>query len=300
MKPAPFEYHAPETLPEALNLLAEHGDEAKILAGGQSLIPVLNFRLARPEVLIDLNKIEELAWIREAAGGAVSIGGMTRQRRLERDSLVARRLPLLAATMEHVAHPQIRNRGTLGGSLAHADPAAELPALAVALGARFRLVSSRGEHWVAARDFYQALFTTELAADEILVEIEIPAMARDGGWAFHEVARRHGDFAQVGVAATLELDPAGLCQRAKLVFLSVGDIPMVASRAVELLIGQPLSEEAIAAAAQVAADEEIEPGGDIHASEPYKRHLAAVLARRALREAAERARRRMASPGGEG
>ncbi len=269
--------------------MAEYGDEAKLLAGGQSLIPVLNFRLARPQVLVDLNKIEELDWIRQSASGGVSIGGMTRQRRLEREPLVARSLPLLAEAVVHVAHPQIRNRGTVGGSMAHGDPAAELPVLAVALGARFRLLSSAGERWVAAGDFYQALFATALKPEEILVEIEIPAMAPQGGWSFHEVARRHGDFAQVGVAATVELDEAGLCRQAKLVLLSVGDVPMVASRAAELLIGQPLNEESIAAAAQLAAGEEIEPGGDIHASEPYKRHLAAVLVRRALAEAGRRA-----------
>ncbi len=297
MKPAPFDYYAPETLPEALTLKAQHGDDAKLLAGGQSLIPVLNFRLARPQALVDLNKIEQLAWIREAPNGGVSVGGMTRQRQLERAPLVAERLPLLAAAMVHVAHPQIRNRGTVGGSLAHGDPAAELPVLAVALGARFRLVSTGGERWVAAADFYQALFATALKADEILVEIELPAMARQAGWAFHEVARRHGDFAQVGVAATLELDAAGLCRRAKLVLLSVGDVPMVASRAAALLVDQPLNEAAIQAAAHLAADQEIEPGGDIHASEPYKRHLAAVLVRRALAEAGQRASRAMA--GGE-
>jgi CO/xanthine dehydrogenase FAD-binding subunit len=203
---------------------------------------------------------------------------------------VARRAPLLALVAPWIAHPQIRNRGTVGGSLAHADPAAELPAAAVALDARFRIVRAGGERRVAARDFFLGLLATDLAAEEILVEVEIPPPPPRTGWSFHEVARRHGDYAQVGVAARVTLDPAGAVAGARLVYLSVGDVPTAADRAAALLEGSPLTAEAIDAAAATAAGEEIDPAGDIHASAAYKRHLARVLARRALAEAGERAR----------
>ncbi len=294
MKPPPFDYAAPETLEEALALLAERGGEAKVLAGGQSLVPLLNFRLASPTLLVDLNRIAGLAGVRAGgrSGGAegLSIGAMTRQRRLERDPEVARRAPLLALVAPWVAHPQIRNRGTVGGSLAHGDPAAELPAAAVALDARFRIVRAGGERWVAARDFFLGLLATDLGLDEVLAEIEVPAPPPRTGWSFHEVARRHGDYAQVGVAARISLDEAGAVGSARLVFLSVGDVPTSADRAAAGLAGSRLEAEAIETAAATAAGEEIDPAADIHATVAYKRHLARVLARRALVEAGERAR----------
>ena len=189
MKPAPFAYHRPATVEEAVSLLARHGGEAKPLAGGQSLIPAMNFRLARPAVLVDLNRIAGLAGIRPGADG-VRIGAMTRQRAVERDATVAQHVPLLAEALPHIAHPQIRTRGTVGGSLAHADPAAELPAVMVALGATFELHSPRGKRSVAAEEFYTGLFTTALAPDELLVEIAIPRAGPRRGSAFAEVARR--------------------------------------------------------------------------------------------------------------
>ncbi len=289
MKPAPFAYDAPETLAEALDLLARHGDEAKILAGGQSLIPVLNFRLAQPARLIDLNRIDGLSTLGRGADGGLVIGAMTRQRELERSALVAEVTPLLAEAVPWIAHPQIRNRGTIGGSLAHADPAAELPALAVALDARFRLAKSIGDRWVAARDFYTGLFGTLLEPDELLVEIAIPPAAPRTGFAFLEVARRHGDYAQVGLAASVTLDAEGCCQAARLVFLSVGDRPIEARAAGALLAGQAITSEAIAASA-AAVDGEINPRSDVHATAEFKRHLARVLARRGLQTAAQRAR----------
>ena len=223
MKPAPFAYQAPASLEAALELLARHGGDAKILAGGQSLIPVMNFRLAEPALLVDINRLAELDFIRADEDGTLRIGAMTRQRRLERDPLVAARAPLLHEAMPFIAHPQIRNRGTFGGSLAHADPAAELPALAVALGARFRLRRAGGDRWVEAGDFFAGLFTTALAPDEMLVEAAIPPSPARTGWAFLEIARRHGDYAQVGLAARVTLDESGRCREARLVFLSVGD-----------------------------------------------------------------------------
>src|SRR2546428_2597983 len=212
MKPAPFAYHAPTGLDQALALLAEHGPEAKPLAGGQSLVAAMNFRLAQPAVLVDLNRVAGLDGIAVAPEGGLSLGAMTRQRALERDPLVARQAPLLAEAMPHVAHPQIRNRGTLGGSLAHADPAAELPAVMVALEARIRLRSRKAERWLSAEDFFVGLFATALQPGELLVEVALPPPGPRTGWAFEEVSRRHGDFALVGVAAVVQLNSDGRCQ----------------------------------------------------------------------------------------
>jgi carbon-monoxide dehydrogenase medium subunit len=296
MKPAPFEYLAPDSLDAVLDLLARSGGEAKLLAGGQSLIPVMNFRLAQPSLLVDLNRLRDLDYLREPEEGeqpgGLRIGAMTRQRRLERDPLVPRLAPLLSEAVPFIAHPQIRNRGTVGGSLAHADPAAELPAVAVALDARFRLRRATGERWVEARDFFSGLFATVLEPDEMLVEVALPPPPPRTGWAFLEVARRHGDYAQVGIAARVSLDSigdGGRCREARLVYLSVGDGPVEAREAAGMLAGTDLSDEAIAAAADKASRDEMDPTGDIHASADFKRHLARVLTGRALRRALARA-----------
>jgi len=291
MKPAPFAYAAPRSLDEALLLVEEHADDGKVLAGGQSLLPVLNFRLAQPAVLIDLNRVPGLDDL--AADGAVlRTGAMVRQRRLERDATVARMTPLLAETLPHVAHPQIRNRGTVGGSLAHADPAAELPAVAVALEARLLLQRRGGERWVPAAEFYTGLFTTALEPGELLTAIEWPTLPPGTGWAFEEVARRHGDYAQVGLAALVRIE-GERCAAARLVFLAVGHGPLVATRAAAALVGQRPDEEALAAAA-AAARAEVQPVDDVHASADFKRHLAGVVTLRALRRAFARARERAA------
>ncbi|MCB9079576.1 MAG: xanthine dehydrogenase family protein subunit M [Anaerolineaceae bacterium] len=289
MKPPPFEYFAPTTLDEALDYMADYGDEAKPLAGGQSLIPTMNFRLAQPEVLVDLNGLAELAYIRPAAGG-VSIGAMTRQRSVERSPLVAEQTPLIHETMPYIAHPQIRNRGTFGGNLAHTDPASELPAVATALNARFRAQSRSGQRWLTADEFFVDLFTTALEPEELLVEIVIPPLPARTGYAFHEISRRHGDYALVGVAATVTLDDSGLCEAARLVYFSVGDKPVEAVQATAALAGQKLSAAAIDAAAEIAATQDIDPPGDIHASVAYRRHLAKVLARQVLAAATARAK----------
>ncbi|HEX5761218.1 MAG TPA: FAD binding domain-containing protein [Thermoanaerobaculia bacterium] len=289
MKPAPFAYEAPDSLGAALDLLARHGGDAKVLAGGQSLIPVMNFRLAQPALLVDLNRLPGLDFVRRTPAGGLAIGAMTRQRRLEREPLIREAAPLLAEAIPYIAHPQIRTRGTIGGSLAHADPAAELPAVAVALRARFRLQREGGERWVDAASFFAGLFTTELAAEELIVEVELPPPPPRAGWAFLEVARRHGDYAQVGVAALVALEADGRCREARLVYLSVGDAPVVAERAAAQLAGEVPTEEAIAAAADTAAREEMDPTGDLHASARFKRHLARVLTVRALRLATARA-----------
>jgi carbon-monoxide dehydrogenase medium subunit len=288
VKPAPFAYEAPSTLDEALASLTSHGSEAKVLAGGQSLIPVMNFRLARPAVLIDLNRLPDLDYVRRSPDGTLRIGALTRQSQLEHDALVPELAPLLAEAIPHIAHPQIRNRGTIGGTLAHADPAAEMPAVAVALGARFRLQSTRGERWIDASDFFTSLFATALAPDELLVEVEIPPPPPRTGSAFIEIARRHGDYALAGIALTVTLDAAGACSGASLVALSVGDRP-VRSKALEsALLGQQPSDSLFESAA-AAVQAEIEPVGDIHATTDFKRHLSGVLTRRALARAFERA-----------
>ncbi|MDP1624534.1 MAG: xanthine dehydrogenase family protein subunit M [bacterium] len=289
MKPAPFEYHAPTTVEQALSLLAEHGYDAKILAGGQSLIPMMNFRLAQPAVLVDMNNIPDLAFIKAGDDG-LRIGAMTRHYQVETSDLAAEHAPLIHATMPKIAYPQVRSRGTFGGSISHADPAAELPTLTFALDAKFRLVSLRGERWIPAREFFFGLFTTALEPDEILAEASIPPLPPHSGWSLQEVARRPHDFALVGAAAVLTLDANGRCEDARLVFLSVGDRPMFAERASDLLKGQEVTPEAIRAAAELASTEEIDPSSDIHASVDFRRHLANVLCRRAIEQALERAK----------
>jgi len=249
----------------------------------------MNFRLAQPAVLLDLNRIEELAHVRMGEGGSMSIGAMVRHSTLEHSADVAAHSPLLAAALPYIAHPQIRNRGTIGGSIAHADPAAELPAVAVALGAELTIRSSEGERRVAAGDFFQGLFCTSLGPSDLLVAVDLPPQPAGTGWSFQELARRHGDYALVGVAATVRL-AGDACEAARMVFLSAGDRPVVASNAAASLAGQPFDERRITEAARLAASEDIDPVDDIHASAAYRRHLAEVLARRALHEAGARAR----------
>jgi carbon-monoxide dehydrogenase medium subunit len=287
MKPPVFEYVAPDSVDAALTLLSQHGGDAKPLAGGQSLVPAMNFRVAQPAMLVDLNPLAELDFIREE-DGELRIGAMTRQRRVERDALVAERAPLLHETIPYIAHPQIRNRGTIGGSLAHADPAAELPVVAVALDARIKTRSASGERWIPAAEFFQGIFTTALNPDELLLEVAFPAMPPRAGWSFVEFARRHGDYALMGVASVVAVDEQGVCRQARLVYLNAGDGPVAASQAAQLLLGHSSSPEAIEAAANMAADHEITPFGSVHATADYQRHLARVLTRRALKQAFER------------
>ncbi len=289
MKPPPFEYYAPTTLDEALALMAEHGYDAKALAGGQSLIPMMNFRLAQPEILVDLNNIADLSYIRPSDDGGVLIGAMTRHKTVGHSPLIAERAPLLHETMPNIATEQIRNRGTFGGSLAHADPSAELVAVSVALDARLRICSQEGERWVPAKEFFVSLFTTILEPEELVVEIAVPPMPERSGWSLKEVARRPHDFALTGVVAVLTLDDENHCQQVKLVYLSAGDGPVEGIQAAASLQGQPLTAENIQAAAEIAASEDVDPSSDIHATAEYRRHLAKVLTRQTLEEAYERA-----------
>ena len=291
MKPAAFDYHCPASRSEAFALLANHGGDAKPLAGGQSLIPAMNFRLAMPAVLVDLNAIADLSYITRQAND-LRIGAMTRHRAVERSDEVRVAAPLLNAAMPFIAHAAIRTRGTIGGSLAHADPAAELPAVMIALGARIRLESVRGSREVAAADFFTGLFSTALESGELVTEIGIPVAHVTGirtGTAFEEFSRRHGDFALAGVAARVAVDDSGRCTLARVALFGVGDRPMLASSCGRMLKGQSPSTEGIRAAADAAAQDDIDPTSDIHASSRYRRHLAGVLTRRALERAFARA-----------
>lgn len=288
MKPAPFEYYVPDSIEQALDLLREHGDTARLLAGGQSLVPAMNFRVVQPSVLIDLNRVGELRYIRDD-NTTLQIGAMTRERDLEFDPVISKRTPLLAEAMPHVAHPQIRNRGTLGGSLANADPAAELPVIMLALEARLKVRNADGERWVDASNFFVGMFATDLAADEILVEIELPTTSPRTGWSFMEIAPRAGDYALMGVAALVALDEERRCKQARLVYLNAGDGPVEAKEAGGVLEGKLPDAPSIDEAADLASQKEINPFGNIHASPEFQRHLARVLTRKTLKQAIERA-----------
>lgn len=288
MKPSAFDYVRPGTLDEALAVLAEHGGEAKPLAGGQSLVPMMNFRLAQPAVLVDLNHIPGLAGV-DASGEGLRLGGMTRHRALERSTEVAGVAPLISEAMPFIAHPPIRTRGTLGGSLAHADPAAELPAVMLALDATIGVRSRAGARKVAASEFFVGLYATALEPGELVTEVFVSARPPRTGCAFDEVARRHGDYALAGAAAVVTLDDGGLVREARIGLLSVHDRPVLAVEAAGVLRGEAPTPEAIRAAADAAARLDAEPSSDIHASSVYRRHLTGVLVRRVLTRAVARA-----------
>lgn len=288
MKPAPFKYHAPHSLEEALSLMNQHADEAKLLAGGQSLVPAMNFRVVQPSLLIDLNRVQEMAYISEDKN-ALRIGAMARERQLEFNASIEARTPLLHEAIPFIAHPQIRNRGTVGGSIVNADPAAELPVLMLALDARLKAQSISGERWIDAKNFFVGMFTTALEPNEILVEIELPFMSAHTGWSFMEVAPRAGDYALMGVAALVTLDENGKCTRAKLVYLNAGDGPVDAKDAAKSLEGETLSDAVMESAATMASEKEINPFGNVHTSPEFQRHLAKVLTQKALKQAIQRA-----------
>jgi CO/xanthine dehydrogenase FAD-binding subunit len=287
MKPAPFRYVAAKSLEHALAVKAEHGEDASFLAGGQSLIPAMNFRLAQPAVLVDINPLGALDYICRSDNRAIRIGALVRHRTIERDALVTQHQPLIREALPHVAHPQIRNRGTLGGNLAHADPASELPAILLAMEGRVQARSVGGERWIAAREFFLGALTTALRADEMLTAIELPDLPPRSGTCFMEVARRRGDFAMLGVAAIVTLAEDHTCLQARLAFCNAGATPMAARKAAQALVGHRIADAQIRIAAGLA-QREIDPSGNVHASEAYQRHLAGVLTGRALRVALER------------
>jgi len=286
MKLPHVDYEAPKTVSEAAALLAEHQDEASVLAGGQSLIPLLALRLARPAVLVDINGIDELSGV-SAADGWVAIGAMTRDYVAEESETVADAVPLLAAALPLIGHEAIRSRGTVGGSLAHADPAAELPAIARALDAEFVVRGQSGERVVPAAEWFEGYLTTSRRPDELLVEVRFPAAGRGTGISFQEVGRRHGDFAIVGLAASLTLS-GGAISDARLAFAGVSDVPARATSAEDLLVGERPSAELFDEAARRATDD-IDPPADLHGSSEYRKKVAAALVRRGLRAAADNA-----------
>jgi carbon-monoxide dehydrogenase medium subunit len=280
------EYEAPATIAEAVDLLAEHQDEASVLAGGQSLIPLLALRLARPALLVDINGVDELSGV-SVTNGWVAIGAMTREYMAEESETVAQAVPLLAAALPLIGHEAIRSRGTIGGSLAHADPAAELPAVARALDAEFMVRSQSGERVIPAAEWFEGYLATARRPDEILVEVRFPAAEPGSGAAFQEVSRRHGDFAMVGVAAALTLAD-GAISEARLAFSGVADVPVRAAEAESLLVGEEPSTELFEEAARQATAG-IDPPADLHGSSEYRKKVAATLVRRGLQAAAARA-----------
>lgn len=290
MKPPPFDYTDPRSVPEALQLLTRHGAEGKILAGGQSLVPLLNMRLAQPQVLIDLNHIQELQFLerRDRDGSAgVSIGAMTRQRDIEDAGDVLSDFPLLREGIGYVGHPQIRNRGTIGGSIAHADPSAELPIIFLALHGVANVRSQRGERSIRAADFFLYTFTSALEPDELLTEVWLPVPPARTGQAFLEAARRHGDFALVAVAVSITSDEDGMCHDIRIVVGGAAPVPIRASVAEDTVRGQWPSL-ALFHRAGTTAMPEMEPTSDVHADAEYRREVAGTLITRALATAWER------------
>jgi CO/xanthine dehydrogenase FAD-binding subunit len=287
MKPPRFEYAAPQKTDEAVALLSQHGDRAKVLAGGQSLVPLLNFRLARPEVLVDVNRVAELAYVRPLQSG-VAIGALTRQHALERAEVIRTKLPIVAEACRLIGHLPIRHRGTLGGSLAHADPASELPAVMVALEAELTVARRGGQRTLPADQFFPGMLTTALAPDELLTEVRVPGLPPRTGGAFIEIARRAGDFALVGIAALVTLDDAGRVTRARLALCGAGPTPIRAREAERVLAGErPDARTLDEAAEQIAAA--TDPPSDIHASAAFRKKLARHVGRQAIELAIRRA-----------
>jgi aerobic carbon-monoxide dehydrogenase medium subunit len=286
MKPARFDYHDPETLDEAVAILSEHADDGKILAGGQSLVPLLNMRLARPAVIVDVNRVRDSDYVRTWDGG-LAVGMTTRLRALHRNPQITQAFPLLSEAAMSIGHPQIRSRGTICGSLAHADPAAELPALAVALDAEMVATGPSGQRVVPASEFYVTFLTTALEPNEILTEARFPAPPADMRWAFLEVSRRHGDFALVGAIAGLTVKDNAITG-SRLVYFGVGPGPQRVVEAEQALQGKAPGDAAFAEAAALVSGA-LDPDDDLHASAAYRRSVAGALTRRALRQAWERA-----------
>jgi carbon-monoxide dehydrogenase medium subunit len=281
MKPAKFDYVSPSTVEAAIDALVASNGEGKLLAGGQSLLPLLNFRMARPSVLIDLNRIDGLSYI-ENREGRIAIGALTRHRDLEHSPLIASKLPVMSAAMRHVAHLAIRNRGTIGGSLSHADPAAELPMLAVFYDATISIRGPNGLRKVGAKEFFVDALTSCLEPTEIVVEVDIPVLDHDG-WAFEEVARRFGDFALASVALSVRRTSAGL-QDARVAVMGVADTPLRLKEAERELVALPLDEQAPELFSEIIASQ-VSPNDDLHASGEYRMHLLKELSKRALRTA---------------
>ncbi len=283
MKPSAFEYFNPQSVQEAVKLLERYGDEAKIIAGGQSLVPMMNFRLARPEILIDINGIKELEYIK-TEGDELVIGALTRERDIEQSPLVVEKWPFLSKAISFIGHSAIRNRGTIGGSLVHADPSAEIPTSLCALNGKVKAIGPSGEKILEPEEFFLTYLTTSLEPSDLLIEVRIPALPEKMGWSFRELSRRSGDFAIVAVGILLFMETGGVCREARISMGGVASTPVRAGEAEALLAGRKITEKLIAEAAQQAAEEtDTEP--DYHASAEYRMDMARVFVKRGLQEA---------------
>ena len=291
MKPAPFEYYAPKTTEEALQNLTDLGYSGKVLAGGQSLIPAMNFRMARPSALVDLNNVAELAYIKSTADGGIAIGTMTRDNVVENDPIVKQRMPIVAETMGYIAHPQIRARGTFGGAIAHADPAAQLPALSLALNAKLLIKRKGAERWVTAEEFIVGPFMTVLEPEDMLAEVVLPPLAPRTAGSYKQVSRQRGGYAQAATISMVSLDDRNRVKDVRCVLFSVGETPILSKYAAKALVGNEPTEAVIADVAAYAAKNECDPGSDLHGTTEYRRQLVEVLVRRALTEAVLRAKK---------
>ena len=291
MKPAPFEYYAPKTTEEALQNLTDLGYSGKVLAGGQSLIPAMNFRMARPSALVDLNNVAELAYIKPTADGGIAIGTMTRDSVVEQDPIVKQRIPIVAETIGYIAHPQIRARGTFGGAIAHADPAAQLPALSLALNAKLLVKRKGAERWVTAEEFIVGPFMTVLEPEDMLAEVVLPPLAPRTAGSYKQVSRQRGGYAQAATISIIGLDERNRVKDVRCVLFSVGETPILSKYAAKVLVGNEPTEAAIADVAAYVAKNECDPGSDLHGTTEYRRQLVEVLVRRALTEAVLRAKK---------
>lgn len=291
MKPASFEYFAPTSLEEALDRISEVGaDGGKILAGGQSLIPAMNFRLAQPAYLVDLNRIDDLFYIKSEPAGDVWMGAMTRDATAEFSSEIHRVAPMLQECMPFMAHPQIRNRGTVGGAISHGDPAGQIPVVAVAQNFQLRVQSKSTERWINAEDFYLAMYTNAMEEDEILTEIKIQKLPDFTGTCYQQTARQAGASALVAVAALITLDENEICRNARLAFMAVSDKPVLSQKVAEGLIGEKITDALLSAVVEESVSTELDPGDDMHASPEFRSHLACTLGKAALTRAFARAR----------
>jgi carbon-monoxide dehydrogenase medium subunit len=290
LKPAPFDYLAPQTIEEALAALRETSSDARLLAGGQSLMPLLNLRLTKPKILIDLNGIAALEGIQESAGN-LSLGAMTRQSKVERSSLVQLKCPILVAALRQVGHVAIRHRGTIGGSLVHADPAAELPAVALALDAKFEVVRDGVKRTIAAEEFFIDYLTTALGSDEILEKVIFPVLQPFSGYAVEEITRRHGDFAIAGVVAVVTLDDAARMDETRIAFFGVAPTA-IRARPVEAALRGQTPDAAVIRDAAALLDDLLDPPSDVHGSSAYRKHVSTILAVRALTRAVQQCHER--------
>ena len=290
MKPAAFDYYAPASVEEALDRLAELGYNGKVLAGGQSLIPAMNFRMARPAALVDLNTIHELEYIKTPAEGGLAIGTMTRDSVVEHSPVVKEKAPLVVEAMPNIGHPQIRNRGTFGGAIAHADPAGQLPGISLALRANLHLLKKGSDRWVPVDEFFLGPFMTVIEPDEMLAEVVLPPLPARTGTSYKQVSRQRGAATQSAIASVVTLDDKGKVASLRVVMMSVGATPLVSAAAEEILIGQEPNEEAFKAVASKASESEIDPSTDMHATAEYRKQVTYGLIIQSLTTATLRAK----------